>query len=241
MSGELQRGTRWRRFLAEGVVIVGSILLAFAIQAWWDSKGEANQSSALIAALSEDFKAADLRLTEVLAAHERAYLSAERLLSYAEAGGVPADDRAKVDSVFSRLFYSMDKFNPPMGTVETILSSGRLDLFDDAELVRELTRWTSAIDDYKEWEAAGSDHFYSVLYPYLAAKVNLKDLDMAVPWEVPWPHEPTSAADLISDGEFRSVLYMHYVIFHNIREATPQLEEAIARIVEITGRELNSR
>ena len=35
-----QRQSQWPRFLMEGVVIVASILLAFAIEAWWDLHGE---------------------------------------------------------------------------------------------------------------------------------------------------------------------------------------------------------
>ena len=33
----------WRRFLIEGFVIVGSILLAFAIQAWWEESQESER------------------------------------------------------------------------------------------------------------------------------------------------------------------------------------------------------
>ncbi len=34
----MTRQIRWLRVLVEGVVIVGSILLAFGIQAWWDGR-----------------------------------------------------------------------------------------------------------------------------------------------------------------------------------------------------------
>ena len=234
----MERQGQWQRVVIQAVVIVVSILMAFGIQAWWDSRGEALQSRALIAALSEDFQTAGARLRTTRTLRERALLSAERLLTYVEEGSIPETERAQVDSVFSRLFYSMATFNPPMGTVETILSSGRLDLFQDQELVRELTRWTSAVDNYKEWETVSSDHFYTRVYPYLAARVNLQDLDIAVPWDVPWPHDPTSAADLISDAEFGSVLYMHYVLLHNVIGVFPQVETAISRISEITQGEL---
>ena len=30
----------WLRIMAEGVVIAGSILLAFGIQAWWEARGD---------------------------------------------------------------------------------------------------------------------------------------------------------------------------------------------------------
>lgn len=239
MQEEGRRPILWRRLLAEGVVIVGSILLAFGIDAWWDSRADALQSRALVVALADDFQTAASLAESTRIVHGRAMDAVERLLTYAEHGTVPVAERAEADSAFSRLFYSMLTFNPPMGTVETILSSGRLDLFEDRDLVGELTRWTSTVDDYKEWETAVTDSFYRTLVPLLGERVNLQDLDRAVPWEVPWPHDPTPAVDVLSDQAFRSALYMHYVLLHNTTTAFPNVEQSIRRIVDMTSRELD--
>ncbi len=48
----------WLRVFVEGVVIVGSILLAFGLQAWWDESQERGEERALLqeirTTLSED-------------------------------------------------------------------------------------------------------------------------------------------------------------------------------------------
>ena len=98
--------------------------------------------------------------------------------------------------------------------------------------------WTAAVQDFNELETSGTDHFYRTLYPYLAANLSLRDLDKGVPWEVPWSHDPTPAAGFVSDPAFQNVIYMHYVLYHNVVEAMPELEGAIDRIVEMTAREL---
>jgi len=41
MADVSHRKIPWPRVLVEGAVIVGSILLAFGIEAWWDDRGEA--------------------------------------------------------------------------------------------------------------------------------------------------------------------------------------------------------
>ena len=46
----------WLRVFVEGVVIVGSILLAFGLQAWWDELGRRDQEQMLINGLSEDLR-----------------------------------------------------------------------------------------------------------------------------------------------------------------------------------------
>jgi hypothetical protein len=236
MQDEAKWGITWRRLLAEGMVIVASILIAFGLDAWWGSRNGRAQERALLVALAQDFGTARDDLHDVTRAHETVLASMVRLLTYTEAGVVPDSERAQVDTVLSRVFIRRT-FDPPMGTVETILSSGRLDIIRNQDLVAELTRWTAAVRDFNELETSGATHFYSTLYPYLAANLDLQDLDKGIPWEVPWPHDPTPAADLVRDPAFRNVIYMHYVLYHNVLEGVPDLERAVNRIIDLTTRE----
>jgi hypothetical protein len=237
MADQRSQRVKAGRLLAEGVVIVASILLAFGIDAWWDARNERIQERALLAALAGDSYATKDALRHTRRAHETVLASMERLLTYAENGAVPVSERAQVDTVLSRVFWR-EIFDPPVGAVETILGSGRLDVIENQELVGELTRWTAAVHDLNELERAGTDHFYRTLYPYLSANLDLQDLDKGIPWKVPWPHDPTPAADLVTDPAFKNVIYMHYVLYHNVLEVVPRLELAIERIIAITEQEL---
>ena len=49
------RQMQWPRFLLEGVVIVGSILLAFGIEAWWAERQERAEEQRLLQNLHEEF------------------------------------------------------------------------------------------------------------------------------------------------------------------------------------------
>ena len=236
---EISKGrSSLQRALIEGGVIVASILMAFAVDAWWDSRGDKARTRALLSALSEDFETASARLERAQELQGRVLASAESLLTYAEAGGVPAAERGQVDSVFSRLFYSQMTYNPPTGTVETILSSGRLDLIDNDELISELTRWSSRMAHHKDREEAATEHFYKTLIPLLGPQVNLQDLDKAVPWDLPWPQDPTPAADLVSQQAFQSAIYMHYVLYRNLLATYPSIETSLSRVIELTRSEL---
>jgi hypothetical protein len=46
----------WLRVFVEGVVIVGSILLAFGIEAWWDGRIERERELRYVAALQGEFE-----------------------------------------------------------------------------------------------------------------------------------------------------------------------------------------
>jgi len=48
----------WKRLVAEAAAIVGSILLAFWIDAWWDDRSDVKMERALLSALLQDFETA---------------------------------------------------------------------------------------------------------------------------------------------------------------------------------------
>ena len=54
----------WLRVFVEGVVIVGSILLAFGIDAWWDGSKERADELDYLRALRSEFQAAAVELAD---------------------------------------------------------------------------------------------------------------------------------------------------------------------------------
>ena len=65
----MQEPLPWRRIVIEVVVIVGSILLAFGIDAAWDARGEAARRRAVIQGLTSDYQAVRRDLDRVSAFH----------------------------------------------------------------------------------------------------------------------------------------------------------------------------
>ena len=154
-------------------MIVGSILLAFGIEAWWDGLGEARQRTALLEALSENFAVAADSLVIVKANHTLVAERSKRVLDYGEVGTVPVAERDSVDILVGGHFMRT-AFDPPMGTVETLLGSGRLDLLGNARLVTALTQWSSQVVGLQRFEQAALDHFYGRIYPYLGERLDLR-------------------------------------------------------------------
>ncbi len=242
MEDKAKRSVSWRSLSAEGVVIVASILVAFSIEAWWDSRGDALQSQALITALSEDFAAAESDLQRVRAWHERKSNSAAQLLLWAESEGVGENQTDQVEIAISEMFIHAT-FDPPMGTIRTILGSGRLDLLSNPELVRELMRWSSVVDDLREDEETANRHLYQNLLPFLSPRLNLKDLDKPASGIVSthlWPGEraQTEAHRLLSNPEFQSNVYMVWSLQKSVANDLAPVEVAIERIKRLVEQEL---
>jgi len=229
----------WTRIFAEGGAILVSILLAFWIDAWWDDRSDIILERSLLNALSQDLQATQKEFVKISAGHQKVLGSMEKILYWAEAGSVPENDRASVDVLLSNVFYR-PTFDPPMGAVDTILSSGRLDLLGNPKLVTELTRWGSLVEDLKGRENAAADHFYQAVYPYLSSKLNIQDLDKAIPYPggVPWPQQPANAYLLVSNREFHNIIYVHWVLYWNVTTKLPKIGDALDRISDLTALEL---
>src|SRR5687767_10361472 len=57
----------WRRIVAEALAIVASILLAFAIDTWWERRGLAREETVVLQGLLADFQSTAARAAAVRA------------------------------------------------------------------------------------------------------------------------------------------------------------------------------
>lgn len=233
----------WKRIAAEAIAIVASILIAFALDAWWDRRSERVQETALLSALEEDFAVAAAGFEITKAGHMAELQSSKELIDYGESGQIPVNNRARIDTLVSTQF-SRRSFDPPMGTVQSILGSGRIDLITNPELITELTRWSSAVEALQRTEMDSRRHFNEYVFPFLAKRLDVEDLDKGFPAFVdyPWEQDPAGAYRIALDREFQNLIYMRWVLLQNVvTEFLPPVEDALTRIRALLQRELANR
>ena len=63
-KAEQGQGSLWKKLLIEGPVIVISILLAFAIEAWWDEQQQAQVTFEQLARVAAELEANALRIEQ---------------------------------------------------------------------------------------------------------------------------------------------------------------------------------
>jgi len=66
----MKQETPWNKLAVEAIVIVGSILLAFAIDAWWSERNETDQVNAVLAVLKLDLESSQRRLETIRSSHD---------------------------------------------------------------------------------------------------------------------------------------------------------------------------
>ncbi len=113
-----------QRFLAEGVIIVASILVAFAIDAWWGGVQDARQQATLIAALKLDLETTKTRLESSIEYAGSLISRTDNFLKAIDGGeSVPLDSLRHLGG---GAFKKID-FEPALSAYEGAVATGELD------------------------------------------------------------------------------------------------------------------
>jgi hypothetical protein len=139
------RNIPWKRTAVEATAIVISILLAFAIDAWWAEKKEREVEHRTLLALRSDFMASNEELDGLLQGLANARINFMRFQS-----ATPAE-LTKIDAELVRPIVTSlvtpASYEPVTATHDALSNDGRLGLISDSELLRHLSNWQRALDD----------------------------------------------------------------------------------------------
>jgi hypothetical protein len=176
---QVPKDWRWGRVVAEGLLIVLSILLAFGIEAWWSERGERHYAVEALQGLRDDFVENLDRLASAKSEHVEIRDASVRLLAMTG----PEADVTVPDLVMDTLVMALiggPKAFPVTATYDALIASGRIELLESAALRRELARWSAAIADLREEEQDAFRQMDERLLPFLWDYVPVLTLDLNV-------------------------------------------------------------
>lgn len=174
----------WLRIGAEGAAIVISILLAFSIDAWWDTHRDRNEEQEILLSLEAEFSAyveyfesrvlfSDLRLRRL-----------RYLLDGSIDNGAPIPPDT-LDLAFLSIMLA-ETFDPGRSARDALISSGRLELVSDRELRERLAAWEHEVDELRDNQLAVRTYVLEILVPFLAGRglPLSRPLSMTTFWDV---------------------------------------------------------
>ncbi len=135
----------WKRIAVQATAIVISILLAFAIDAWWAERQERELEHRTLEALRSDLEATNKELDRLLRGVATARANFSRFQSASPAELVELDSEEVRLTIVSLV--TPASFNPITATHDALSNDGRLGLISDPELLRHLSNWQRALDD----------------------------------------------------------------------------------------------
>ena len=155
----------WRRISVEAAAIVASILLAFAIDAWWDGVQERAEEREILSALRAEFEANQKVLAQTAERHRRALNAMQDIVSASKSD--IAVHAASLGPLFRRAL-STPHYNPATGALAATIGSGRLRLVRNVELKIRLAGWNAVISDLVLDEQTRRDSVTHAIRPAFA-------------------------------------------------------------------------
>lgn len=177
MANNVVNGRSIGKLLLEGMVVVASILIAFALDAWWDNRQfEQEVAEDLIileSELTENVRLAQVQIdmmAQIVAATDALVVD---LQARSESAIVDVSDTALYWSVFIN-----PTFDPSLGGIDAWIAAGRMGGIDSPSLRQRLAGIRGLVDDTVEEQLVAREIGVKEIYPLI--KDGIGDISLVV-------------------------------------------------------------
>ena len=234
-----ERTRSLRNALVEGFVIVASILIAFALDASWDSYQEARAEQEILRSLLEEFEEAAERIAATIEVEKRSLAASASLMDHI--GPTPPDLASDSLEALVVTIFAVNTLEVPAGALNSLLASGDLGLISSDSIQDALTRWPALVSDVREnhdWQRETTD---DVIMPHISRHVAVRSAARRLEYAT-W--EPSSFT--LDPGPLqRDPVFEGLLSWGVVRRTTRLLEsevllDACLELVEMVRRELDA-
>lgn len=235
-------GVNWVRLGAEGVAILTSILLAFAIDAWWDARQDRQEEVEVLRGLEDEFLSYQRQLDRFMEVSELSM----RLLEGVLVSGPPTFRAPPPPAVADSALFLMSvipTFDATGGALAALLSSGRLELLQSRSLRATLASWPNVISDIRDNELQRRDFDLDVVTPFLVSRDVPLARTKAVSGEWPAPlvsdaEAARSYAELFADPGFAAITAVAFAAVRNSANEYSSAADKVEEVIEAIRVEL---
>ena len=210
----LKNDIPWPRVLAEAAAIVAGILMAFAIDAWWQERQERIEEQQILAGLEIEFQS----IRDILAEHAREHRKNVRALEAVldEVSNGPSENSLEIIEASFLELLSPTTSDVGTGTLEALLSSGRIEIIENRRLRSLLAGWNGVISELWDDQAFHAKSVIDTYIPYFAFAEVPAGAAMRH-WYAEWNAPVVTIADtpggierLLADDRFRILVEIRY-------------------------------
>lgn len=215
LANTLQTG--WLPYaIRETAIVTIGILLAFALNAWWEGHKQDRDEAKHLRALASDFERNAAELTRLIKLEEEIANASLSLIKKS-----PVHDDESVRRLVGRVF-SSGRFEPVMGAYEGLVNSSGLTLISNDELREDLASFAAEVrNPYGE---RVSDDLYFAFTREFVGRLQMTENILG---------EPTSAEayrELLSEPRFREHLALRFAAERDVGRYYGELLEKCQRI-----------
>jgi hypothetical protein len=166
----------WKRISVEAAAIVGSILFAFAIDAWWDQRAESAQERNVLETLlvdMRDFQSTRREGRDVVI--DAIIESARVLLDIARAPERSITDR-EIDHLLNDLTYIVSAFDLGIPMLNMLFEGGEIASLENDDLRACLADLQFALSVERSYSEREIGFVENIFYPYLDENASLAQI-----------------------------------------------------------------
>lgn len=226
---------RLLRLLIEGLVIVASILAAFALDRWWESARARAEEQQVLEALDAEFRAAREQLETTRGLHQRILHSVKFVRGELDQAVRDGSPFVTLPDTALALLYIPPTTQLTLGTLDGLVGSARLGVIRNAELRSSLASWGGTLDELTEEEWASRQYVNTELDRAFRARMNVNPFRWVLN-ETLESEQSASSSRVPSDVDLLGVVATRYALLdHGIDEFPPVLAE-LDQLLELIAR-----
>ena len=220
----------WKRIFVEATAIVASILLAFAIDAWWQNRTERIVETQYLQALREDLHRS-LQLLDEIEAQQRlqvGYLESLLLTN----GDNPYSDELR--RWIDEGLFNVGTYKPQISALRDLESSGQTQIIQNQDLRRVLASIRQRMDGLETVQRDFQQSQQMLIDPYLVDNFDLSTL-------LPNPttsNEPDLS--MLGTSNFQSRVAFKITLRGHVSQSQHEVRAAFTEALELIDTELDT-
>jgi len=240
----------WGRITAEGGAIVASILLAFWIDAWWESQQRRQDELVAMNALLSELRAYRDNLRNSDKLYDAIRISAVTLLN-ASLTDADSLDEDEIDLLLYDLSWTLNSTYYEVPILEAIRSSDIFSGIGDVPFQLKLAELVQGIEGVQNDRNRDEAFFDNHWVPYLAANASLPQIYNASRRTPGFPGEEypvdlyaatvvskRSHRPLLSEIQFQGLLQERAALLADIFTRVPEFDEKLDEVIELLEQDI---
>jgi hypothetical protein len=214
----------WRRFAVEAIVIVSSILLALAIESWWEERNDRVLESELLSSLKLELIEAKNQYIEYganLAENMKYGYESIQLIDSSDSD-LPVQEKA---NQIASAVGPEDKFFPPRAALNDILNNGGITIIESQEIRQAISNYEQILALDLSTQNLLEDLWLTQITPYRykfgRLGVNFEELEIRVESNDAVPEA------YVDNLEYRNIIVARILRTENIRIVQTEVIGAI--------------
>jgi hypothetical protein len=230
--GRAEASVPWSRLVAEFAVIVAGVLIALAVNSWWERRQDQNHAREYLEQLLVDVQATERRLRSTLDTETQRAEAVNSVISRAFSGPWPPPDSLELPTGYNY-------FEPLMGTLTALMQGGDLRLLRNDSIRFELIAFSALIHETETVLRHTESLIWNSTERIMAGRARHSQSAARRGTNAGRGWGQVDVAGALNDSEIISALQIQAVATQVRLFNLGRLEEPTNRIIELLRAELN--